>query len=549
MATGLLAVAAVGAVTTIVVLTRPSATQPPVQLPPDDAAIATAKDPAPSLAAPGKSAQGATKGEPSGGADSQSPAVAVLVDDPGLPWASPTGGRPPPLAYLPPGSQLILVARLAEIAASADGGLFLEALGPQVGQAVALLQQVCGCGLDGIEELQAGWQAGGPGEVVAGYAIRLRAPADEAAVASRIAGGRATIHGSETLHVGEGITLWMPSAEQRRMIVCGNEQLVRAIVDAESKAGPVGDGTQLRAVMPRDMELLVGMLDRSRHATLLGSPHALRTEARDMLTGPLAPLVEPLGDFFGESVRAAALSIHFGDSFYVEMDAVETVDEPARVMAKSLRQKIDTMAGAVEDWTAGLDGARYGRKLINRLPVMVKFLAAHARAGAEGTRVVLNAYLPRHAGHNLALATELALAQANGAGAAVGAAPRPAAEASGGARKKLQKKTSLSFKSDTLERSIQLLEEDIGMRIEILGGDLKLEGITKNQSFSLNEKDKPAEEILRAILLKANPDGKLVYVFRGTGDGDSIVITTRAQVAERGDPLPPVFESPPAKQE
>ena len=82
------------------------------------------------------------------------------------------------------------------------------------------------------------------------------------------------------------------------------------------------------------------------------------------------------------------------------------------------------------------------------------------------------------------------------------------------------------------------------MTIEILGNDLKLEGITKNQSFGLDEKEKTADEIIRAILIKANPDGKLVYIFRGQGENESLVITTRASAGERGDTIPSVFSSP-----
>lgn len=538
----LLAVAAMGAVVLIMVM-RNRTSLVRLKNPPPKPAVAASE---PGNASRPSPAEGNRRTEPAAkGGGSQEPAAnssAAPTDAPALPWASPTSGGPPAFAYLPQGSQLILLARLSEIAADEDGRLFLDALGPYAGRAIESVQQLCGCGLDGIEELQAGWQAGGPGEVIGGYAIRLRDPADAGTIVSRIDDAEAKSRGNETLHAGKTTALWMPSSGQNRLVVCGHTKLVREVFEADAKADPAGDGERPRLVVPRDMEILIGMLDGSRHATLLGSPHDLRTEARDLLTGPLEPLVEPLGVFFGDSVRAAALSIHFGENFYVELDAVETVNEPARVMTKNLRKKIDSMAVAVEDWITGLVGARYGRKLINRLPVMVKFLAAQARVAAEGKGVVMNAYLPRHAGHNLALAAELALAQA-GAPVATAAAASPPAAGAGGARQKLQKKTTLSFKSDTLERSVQLLAEDIGLRIDILGGDLKLDGITKNNSFELNEKDKPAEEILRVILLKANPDGKLVYVIRGAGDGDSIVVTTRAQAAERGDTLPPVFES------
>ena len=51
-------------------------------------------------------------------------------------------------------------------------------------------------------------------------------------------------------------------------------------------------------------------------------------------------------------------------------------------------------------------GGIYGRKLVMRLPRMLGVVADQTHAGAEGRGVVVNAWLPRHAPHNLALAAE-----------------------------------------------------------------------------------------------------------------------------------------------
>jgi hypothetical protein len=89
-----------------------------------------------------------------------------------------------------------------------------------------------------------------------------------------------------------------------------------------------------------------------------------------------------------------------------------------------------------------------------------------------------------------------------------------------------------------------LLFDDVGVKYEILGGDLQLEGITKNQSFGLQESDKPAGEILRKIMALANVDGKLVYVIKPKAPGgpEMVFITTRAAAAKRGEKLPPELE-------
>jgi hypothetical protein len=194
------------------------------------------------------------------------------------------------------------------------------------------------------------------------------------------------------------------------------------------------------------------------------------------------------------------------------------------------------LADAAEAYCAALDPAPYGRRLVLRLPPMLRTLAANLRAGPEGKGVVLNAYLPPHAAHNLALATELVLAQAPRSGVGSAAVAGPAVPE--GALGRLQKKITLVFVKDTLEKTIQMISEEIGVPMEILGPDLQLEGITKNQSFGLDETDKTAEAVLRVVLAKANPDGKLVFVMRKRDGEETIEITTRAAAQKRGDPLP-----------
>jgi hypothetical protein len=470
------------------------------------------------------------------------PEAQTLVDDATLPWGSPTAGPPPNLAYLPPGSQLVLLVRPAEIAADEEGRLFIKALGPMVEATLAAAAKACGQGLDGIQMIQAGWQASATGAGVGGYAMHLREPVNTAAVAAAAGGGKAAALATETVHDGAAFSWWLPTSAGGRVLVVGDPRVVREIVAAEQAAADrPPDG--LRAALTPDMERLVAMLDGDRHVTLLGAPHFLLNDGRGMLSGPLTKLLDPLEEFFGEKLQAVALSLHFGPAFYAELDAVATVDMPAKRLAATLGGRISGLADTVEEYCSRLDLHPYGRKLVMRLPAMMRILCDATRAGVESKAVVLNCYLPRHAGHNLALAMELALQQTPGPGggaAAAAAAPQPATAAAAHPRKMTH-----TFAKDTLEKSIQMIADEIGVPMEILGPDLQLEGITKNQSFGLEERDKTAAEILRVILMKANPDGKLVYVIRREDGRERIDITTRAAATKRGDTLPPGFEAQP----
>jgi hypothetical protein len=317
-----------------------------------------------------------------------------------------------------------------------------------------------------------------------------------------------------------------------------DEPVVVALIRAAATFAAEESGG-VRAVLPGDLETLVAMLDADRHVTLLGSPHYLLNAGRVVLAGPLAKLADPIDALLGGSLQAAALSIHLGDSSYVELDAVASPDEPAKRLAPALLGRVEGLADTVEASCTALDPDPYGRKLVFRLPAMLRVLAAQIRGGPEGRGVVINAYLPPHAPHNITLAAELALAQTPGTAApAAAASPAPGPT---GALGRLAKTMTLTFAKDNLERSIQMVSEETGVPMEILGGDLQLEGITKNQSFGLEEKDKTADEILRVILAKSNPDGKLVYIVKERDGEEWVLITTRAAVEKRGDPLPPAF--------
>jgi serine/threonine protein kinase len=462
-------------------------------------------------------------------------AAPILVDDDGLPWAAPTHGTPLALTYLPNGSQLLLVVRPADILADEEGPRFFKSLGPVVESAATWLTAVSGCGLDGIDSVHAGWQAAADGTVLGACVIRLaggRTIPDDEGFRTRQWGadGAGQVEG-ETIHRAGRWSFWTPRAETGRVLVVAPGELVEAVVRGGAEP----------PMLAGDLETLAEKLDDRRHVTVAAATHFLFTEGRGVFVGPLRRLGDPLETFLGDDVRAVALAAHFGEAFYAEIDAAGTLDASAAGLAPVLRARLDALPDDVEEYVAALAPHPHGRRLVLRLPGMLRALVAGLRSGPEGRAAVLNAYLPRHAGHNLALAGELVLAQSPGAAPLAAAAAAPAPAASAGALERMRKPMTLVFARDTLEKSVQMVAEEAGVPIEINGRDLELEGITKNQSFGLAERDTTADAVLRTILAKSNADGKLVYVVRSQDGAETIEITTRAAAAKRGDTLPPGF--------
>jgi hypothetical protein len=316
--------------------------------------------------------------------------------------------------------------------------------------------------------------------------------------------------------------------------------------------------------LPRDVQRLVASTDRQQIFTALLLVEFLQRVGQKLLSRDSdlgQELSSALTWLWGKEATAAALSLHWDRDFFVELQAVATLNVRPHHFARQLAERISELPDRCQRYLHTQRMEPYGRQVLARFPGMLRQLKIYTRSGSEQGFAVFRCYLPVQAGHNLLLAGELCLS-------AAGIEDRPGADGYGadgqtavahrGATtdEKLASITSLVLPKDTLEQALQLLAEDIGVEIEILGRDLQLAGITKNQSFGIDLRDQPASNILLEILRRANPDRTatgpadsrqmLVYMIRRGEDGSlRILITTRTAAAVRGDALPEVFQPRP----
>jgi len=97
----------------------------------------------------------------------------------------------------------------------------------------------------------------------------------------------------------------------------------------------------------------------------------------------------------------------------------------------------------------------------------------------------------------------------------------------------LSQKISLTAPRDSLEHYVQRLSQMTGVPILLNLSALTLEGITKNQSFALDEQDQEASAVLMTILRKADPEDRLRPVLRTTDDGNTAIDITTKQALSR----------------
>ena len=462
------------------------------------------------------------------------------VDDPAgtLLWASPTEGAPISLAWMPAGAQCIVHLRPRQLASHSEGEKILEALGPWGRRTVDRLRTLVGAELAELDAVTLAIVVAEGGNLAACIRVELVKSWDENELAERFPNGRTV--GRDDLHrmVDDWSYLLPKSSSGRTLVVCPTE-LASELVESE------GEAPQL----VRDMEGLLAQSDADRTATIILAPRFLDAGGSRLLSDAAAPLREALRWLVEADATAVALSADLRDNLYVELSAAPALNVRPRQLAASLEARVDDAPDAVEGIIAGRSWQPYGRSVLSRLPAMLRTLAACVRVGEEDKHAVLNCHLPSIAGHNLLMGAELLLSQLRDEATAPGelsAAERTVTE-------RLGRPTSLSFAKDTLQRAIELLADDLDVEIVIEGRDLQAEGITRNQSFDIDLRDRPAREILVEILRRANPDRsaaspadprqKLVYVVEpavGPVEG-RIIVTTRWAAEKRGLPLPAEF--------
>ncbi len=454
------------------------------------------------------------------------------VDDDGKTlWMSPTAGQPVALDYLPSGAQLFLVVRLAEVLGNPEGAKVVDALGPPGKRVLNELRTTLGLEPTDVDQLIVAFYPDDMGLPQAAYVAIVRTPITEQALPKAWGAVERKPQNSKSFLLGARWAYYLPSERQGRVVAIAAPTAMKEILDLDGSP-PLRKG----------IEKLLRHADAARHFNLLAAPGYLWTDGKTLLAGELERLRDPLSRTFNENIEAVLLSAHLGENLFLELRALGRVENQPAQLAQLLASRLAEAGEEVERYVASIEAHRHGRLVLNRLPRMVQLLCDYTRTGAEDRQAVLNCYLPLAAAHNLALGTQLALDESPAVATAV--VVKSAAKGPQGAAAALEKRVTLSFPRDTLEHCLELLAKEIDVEIVILGSDLQLEGITKNQSFALDLRDRPAEEILREVLKLANSDGKLVYVIRSkNGQGEAIFVTTRAAAAKRGERLPDSFSA------
>jgi serine/threonine protein kinase len=456
----------------------------------------------------------------------------LLVDDDGkTPWASPTSGQPIVLDYLPSGAQVIAVLRPAALLSAPQGPNLLAAFGSAMQTWQTTMQATLGVPVSEIEQLIVGFIPDDTLAPRAAYVVRLAGVTSHEALLAAWGNPAETTHAGREYFARDGLGYYFP-AEDERLVAIAPEPMLQQMLELKGKP-----------LLRRGIEQLLPHSDDERQFTLLLTPSYLLTDGRELLAGELAALHAQLREFLDESISAVLLSADVSEQLFVELRVTAPIDRRPLVLKEVLTKRWDKIPERMQRYVESLAPQQHGQLVLERFPQMLALARDYTRSGVDDGQVVLSTVLPAAAAHNLILGADLALLEATDGGASAVAVDATSPAPVQSAAEALERKITLSFPRESLESALALVAREIDVPIVILGADLQLEGITRNQSVNnFDQRDQPADAVLRKLLLLANPDGKLVYLLKPDNSGcETVQISTRAAASKRGERLPRGF--------
>ncbi len=488
------------------------------------------------------------------------PTQQVVPDDGQLLWASPTAGAAVDFRLVPPEGQVFIAVRPADMLTSSEGAKVLEALGPQFTAGRAAWEKASGLQLGEVEQVVITLHNNEAKPPRISYAIRTKQRLPSNDLLTRWGNPAAAKEGNNTYYQGQQYSYYIADApEGTNHFVMGDPLDVREV--AKTGGAP--------PLMARDLARLLKSMDGQRHFNLLFNPDFFDSDdGEPLFRGVYSKVRQPLDVLLGDELEAGLVSMHFGPAFYLEARMLGQVNRDRMQLANDFRGRLKTLPQTIEDYLALINPPEYWRKLAFRYRGMVLDLHDAMRIGVEGDQAVINAYLPGPAAHNLVLGGELLVASTPGASAGPAAVGPAAPKGPKSVEELLALKSKMEFAAQSLEfvmNDVMADAQEVAkgspfgkggpqeFAIKILGDDLQLDGITRNQTVRDFNKEGTIAEILTAIVVQANsrkppddPDQKLIWVVAADPENPTkqmVLITTKAQAAKKKYNVPAVFQA------
>ncbi len=483
-----------------------------------------------------------------------------LADDDGtLLWQSPTDGNPVQLNWLPPGAQLIIAARPSDLIAH-GGEDALRALGPVFGSKLASWEKATGVKLSTVKQMVMGLYDNDEQFPRPAFVVELDVPMNRDQLLASFGDPQPVQVENGFYFKGAEYAFVIPEEEGRTRFVMGHEDDILEVLKFPGKAPPIAP----------NIGRLLKLSDENRHFTMIFVPTFLTNnlfrDGRSLQIGKPRQLRSILESMLDDSIGGGMISMHMDTVFYVETRLYAGLSRNQFQLASEFKQRMAEVPDRMTDYIVLLNPHLHWRRLAFQYPQMVSYLHDQTRVGVDGDMATVNAALPTPAAANLLLGAELCLAAEPTTQVATNNGNPPAKY------NRIQDVLEISISLEIPQQDLNLAVVDIQNQvkdqigevsfpflIKILGEDLKLDGITRNQAIrDFKVTDVPFSELLTGLVMKANPDPtvkdpseekqKLIWVLGpdpAAPENTILLITTRsaAKDPDRKYEIPEAFKS------
>lgn len=457
-----------------------------------------------------------------------------LVDSKDAPWAPPQTPQPIALDLLPPGGQLFVVIRPADLIRSQSSSTLVATLSKQFAfdQLFKEVSEASGQPVDSISSLTvAFYNAPSPEQ------IPLRATRVELAAGVGLDKLKADWSVTSEAIVG-----------QERLLVNDKDMAYYVAKDASPNSitqFSFGSAAQMKevaelsggaAALNAQFKQLHAKSCQQYPLVILGSPRYLFTEGRGLIKTLPKRLQNQIEPILGKDSRAGLLQTALKEQWYWELQLIGQTDAESPRLVTKLNEEASSVSGRVEQWLVEQSPHPYWRALALRFPQMLRTWREYSRFGLEDGVAIANGYLPTDAAGNLLIASWVAAQDASTLAGnmttATSSNTTPTAPTMS-PEELLNKPIRLIFDQEPIERALALVGEEANtgvpaasqLRFELDGGAFERAGITRNQQVREFKIDnKPMRDALTEIAKRGNPvttvkdtreiDQKLIWVVR-----------------------------------
>lgn len=410
---------------------------------------------------------------------------------------SPTRGPPITLKLVPMGAQIVFHLRPAELwQPGGPGDEFRACLGPLGVWLEGRIREECLVEPAKIEE-------------VLFALIPVSRDTFETAV---------VVHTQEEMKRSELIDRFSAELVDRPRVHYVNEKRAYLIQDAKTfaiapreLADQMLEAIDQPAVTSEGIQSLLPKTDRNRHFTLLAELADVRLGMKSLAPENVRNLLAATVDFFGDDVETVAWSVHLGDAelergLFSELHVRNRTTRSPPNLREDLSKKLAALPADILKLAYRTNPRKVGeKKLIGRLPIMLKVAERSMESVAAGRAVSMRCILPERAGPNLALGTLLTWNQTTlpefGKESSQPISPATTVAAGGGTiAQRLQRKIDVEFRDEFLYAAVQFVGDETGITFKLDGAGMKRAGVTQNEKQKFAMQQASAAAILDRIL-------------------------------------------------